>query len=156
MGTERRSLILRRGKAGHRLSRGRPRPGGQARAGTDPVHKVTIIPRGRALGLTQQLPVDERHTYPRDYLIGNLAVLMGGRAAEELVLGYGDHRRGQRHRAGHRIGPQDGLRMGHERNGPPDRSANTTSRYSWVAKSRSIGIIPKRRPGPLIKRSTAW
>ncbi len=54
--------------------------------GTDPVHKVTIIPRGRALGLTQQLPIDEKHTYPKKYLLNNLAVLMGGRAAEELVL----------------------------------------------------------------------
>ena len=54
--------------------------------GTDPIHKVTIIPRGRALGLTQQLPIDEKHTYPRAYLINNLAVLMGGRVAEELVL----------------------------------------------------------------------
>ena len=54
--------------------------------GTDPVHKVTIIPRGRAMGLTQQLPMDEKHTYPKKYLINNLAVLMGGRAAEELVL----------------------------------------------------------------------
>ncbi len=54
--------------------------------GTDPLHKVTIIPRGRALGLTQQLPIDEKHTYPKKYLLNNLAVLMGGRAAEELVL----------------------------------------------------------------------
>jgi cell division protease FtsH len=54
--------------------------------GTDPIHKVTIIPRGRALGLTQQLPMDEKHTYPRRYLLGTLAVLMGGRVAEELVL----------------------------------------------------------------------
>jgi cell division protease FtsH len=54
--------------------------------GTDPIHKVTIIPRGRAMGLTQQLPVDEKHTYPKKYLINNLVVLMGGRAAEELVL----------------------------------------------------------------------
>jgi len=54
--------------------------------GTDPIHKVTIIPRGRALGLTQQLPIDEKHTYPKRYLIDSLAVLMGGRAAEELVL----------------------------------------------------------------------
>ena len=54
--------------------------------GTDPIHKVTIIPRGRAMGLTQQLPIDERHTYPKRYLLDNLAVLMGGRAAEELVL----------------------------------------------------------------------
>ncbi len=54
--------------------------------GTDPVHKVTIIPRGRALGLTQQLPIDERHNYPKEYLMSNLAILLGGRAAEELVL----------------------------------------------------------------------
>jgi cell division protease FtsH len=54
--------------------------------GTDPLHKVTIIPRGRALGVTQQLPVDERHTYPKDYLLNQIAILMGGRAAEEVVL----------------------------------------------------------------------
>jgi cell division protease FtsH len=54
--------------------------------GTDPIHKVTIIPRGRALGITQQLPIDEKHTYPKDYLLNNISVMMGGRAAEELVL----------------------------------------------------------------------
>jgi cell division protease FtsH len=54
---------------------------------TDPIHKVTIIPRGRALGLTQQLPLDEKHTYPKEYLLNTLCILMGGRAAEELVLG---------------------------------------------------------------------
>jgi cell division protease FtsH len=52
----------------------------------DPIHKVTIIPRGRALGLTQQLPIDEKHTYPKDYLLNNICILMGGRAAEEIVL----------------------------------------------------------------------
>ncbi|MCB2193179.1 MAG: AAA family ATPase, partial [Deltaproteobacteria bacterium] len=87
MGAERRSLILSEDEkrttayheAGHALV-------AVLTPGTDPVHKVTIIPRGRALGLTQQLPVDERHTYSRDYLINNLAVLLGGRSAEELVL----------------------------------------------------------------------
>jgi cell division protease FtsH len=54
--------------------------------GTDPIHKVTIIPRGRALGLTQQLPIDEKHTYPKEYLLNNIAILMGGRVAEEIVL----------------------------------------------------------------------
>ena len=54
--------------------------------GADPLHKVTIIPRGQALGLTQQLPVDDRHTYPRSYLEGQLAIPMGGRLAEELFL----------------------------------------------------------------------
>ena len=48
---------------------------------------MTIIPRGRALGLTQQLPLDEKHTYPKEYLLNTLCILMGGRAAEELVLG---------------------------------------------------------------------
>ena len=55
--------------------------------GTDPIHKVTIIPRGRALGVTQQLPDDDRHYYPRSYLMTRLTVLMGGRVAERLVFG---------------------------------------------------------------------
>jgi len=54
--------------------------------GADPLHKMTIIPRGMALGVTQQLPVDDRHTYPRAYLEGQLAIMMGGRLAEELFL----------------------------------------------------------------------
>jgi cell division protease FtsH len=54
--------------------------------GTDPIHKVTIIPRGMALGLTQQLPEDEKHTFPRTFLLNSIAILMGGRAAEELAL----------------------------------------------------------------------
>jgi cell division protease FtsH len=54
--------------------------------GSDPIHKVTIIPRGMALGLTQQLPVDEKHTYPKGYLTNNIIILLGGRAAEELIL----------------------------------------------------------------------
>ena len=85
MGAERKSLILSERErantayheAGHTLV-------ARLIPGTDPIHKVTIIPRGRALGLTQQLPIDERHTYPRDYLLDTLAVLLGGRAAEEL------------------------------------------------------------------------
>ncbi|HEX5416111.1 MAG TPA: ATP-dependent zinc metalloprotease FtsH [Chloroflexota bacterium] len=54
--------------------------------GSDPVQKVTIIPRGRALGVTAQVPVDDRWNYPRAYLRGRLAVLLGGRAAEEIVF----------------------------------------------------------------------
>jgi cell division protease FtsH len=53
---------------------------------TDPVHKVTIIPRGRALGVTMQLPVEDRYSYNRDYLLNNIAVLFGGRIAEELFM----------------------------------------------------------------------
>ena len=54
--------------------------------GADPLQKVTIIPRGRALGVTEQLPTDDRLNYPRSYLLGRLAVLLGGRAAEEIVF----------------------------------------------------------------------
>ena len=52
----------------------------------DPVHKVTIIPRGMSLGLTQQLPLDDKYTYTKDYLLTSITILMGGRSAEELVL----------------------------------------------------------------------
>ena len=54
--------------------------------GADPVHKVTIIPRGRALGVTMQLPMDEKHGYTREYVEGRLAILMGGRSAEMLIF----------------------------------------------------------------------
>jgi cell division protease FtsH len=89
MGSERKSMIIsmeeRRNtafhEAGHALV-------AKLTPGADPVHKVTIIPRGMALGLTQQLPIDERHTYTREYLMNNLGILFGGRAAEELVLGH--------------------------------------------------------------------
>jgi cell division protease FtsH len=87
MGAERRSMIIsdeeKRNtayhEAGHALV-------AKLLPGADPIHKVTIIPRGMALGLTQQLPVDEKHTYPREYLLTNLVILFGGRVAEELVL----------------------------------------------------------------------
>jgi cell division protease FtsH len=55
--------------------------------GTDPIHKVTIIPRGRALGVTQQLPMDEKHNYPKEFLLNEIAIMMGGRVAEEVVFG---------------------------------------------------------------------
>jgi cell division protease FtsH len=53
----------------------------------DPIHKVTIIPRGMALGLTMQLPIDEKHNYNREYLEDQIAILLGGRIAEEITLG---------------------------------------------------------------------
>ncbi len=89
MGSERRSMIISDEEknntayheAGHTLV-------ARLIPGTDPIHKVSIIPRGMALGVTQQLPMDDRHTYNRDYLLNNIAVLMGGRAAEEIVLNH--------------------------------------------------------------------
>jgi cell division protease FtsH len=87
MGAARKSLIISEEEkkntavheAGHALV-------AKLTPGTDPIHKVTIIPRGRALGVTQQLPVDEKYTHSKGYLLATLTVLMGGRAAEEIAL----------------------------------------------------------------------
>ena len=62
----------------------------------DPVSKVTILPAGRALGVTEQLPLDERHLYPESYLRDSLAIRLGGRASELLVLGEASTRCGER------------------------------------------------------------
>ncbi len=87
MGTERRSMIISDEEkkktayheAGHTLV-------ARLIPGTEPVHKVTIIPRGMALGLTQQLPEVERYSHSKEYAENNIAVLMGGRLAEELIF----------------------------------------------------------------------
>ena len=75
----------------------------------DPIHKVTIIPRGMALGLTQQLPVDDKHNYSRDYLDDQIAILLGGRIAEELAQRRHHDWRRQRSGEGDRASSQDGL-----------------------------------------------
>ena len=88
MGAERRSMIITEKEkeitayheAGHALI-------AMILPGTDPIHKVTIIPRGRALGLTQQLPEAEKHTYAKSFLTNNLCILLGGRVAEDLIFG---------------------------------------------------------------------
>lgn len=87
MGVARRSMIINENErkttayheAGHTLV-------AKMLPGTDPIHKVTIIPRGMALGVTQQLPIDDRHIYSKEYLLNTITVLMGGRVAEELVF----------------------------------------------------------------------
>jgi len=87
MGVERRSLVMTEDErvncayheAGHAVV-------AAMLPGADPVHKVTIIPRGRALGVTMQLPESDRHTHTRDYLEAKVAILMGGRVAEELFM----------------------------------------------------------------------
>ena len=89
MGAERKSLILSEEEkritafheAGHALM-------AKLLPGADPVHKVTIIPRGRTLGMTMQLPTDDRHNFSKEFLYNTLAILLGGRVAEELVLNH--------------------------------------------------------------------
>ncbi len=87
MGVERKSMILSDAEkkvtafheAGHALVAAKL-------PNSDPVHKVTIIPRGMALGVTMQLPIDDRHNYTKEYLQTDIAILMGGRIAEEMFL----------------------------------------------------------------------
>lgn len=87
MGAERKSMIITvkekeitaYHEAGHALI-------ARLLPGTDPVHKVTIIPRGRALGLTMQLPIVEKYSHSKSFLINNICILLGGRVAEELVF----------------------------------------------------------------------
>ena len=87
MGVERRSMVIsdeeKKNTAYHEAGHAMV---AKLTPGTDPIHKVSIIPRGRALGVTQQLPIDNRYTYSKEYLEKALNVLMGGRAAEELIL----------------------------------------------------------------------
>jgi cell division protease FtsH len=87
MGVERRTMIISEEEkrltayheAGHTLV-------AKFLPGADPIHKVTIIPRGRALGITQQLPAEDKHTLSKEYILNKIAIFLGGRAAEELVL----------------------------------------------------------------------
>ncbi len=88
MGAERKSMVISNEEkrvtayheAGHTLV-------GLKVPNADPVHKVTIIPRGMALGVTQQLPEGDRHNYSQEYLLGQISILMGGRIAEDTFLG---------------------------------------------------------------------
>jgi cell division protease FtsH len=87
MGTERRTMVMREEEkrntayheSGHAIV-------AKLLKDTDPVHKVTIIPRGRALGVTMQLPEEDRYSYNRDYILNQIAILFGGRVAEELFM----------------------------------------------------------------------
>jgi cell division protease FtsH len=87
MGPERKSLLLSENErkltafheAGHALV-------ASMIPGADPLHKVTIVPRGRALGLTTQIPLDDKHSFSRTWLLGRIAVALGGRAAEKVVF----------------------------------------------------------------------
>jgi cell division protease FtsH len=89
MGSERKSMIIsyeeRRNTAYHESGHALV---AKLTPGADPVHKVTIIPRGMALGLTMQVPADERHSWSKEFCINRLEMMFGGRAAEELVLGH--------------------------------------------------------------------
>ena len=118
----------------------------------DPLHKVTIIPRGRALGVTMQLPEGDRHTHTREFLEAQIAILMGGRVAEELFLrqmtsGAGErHRACDRHRA-HGWSASSGCRRS-------DRSR--TARRAIRGKPTEAPASAKRRRSVSTTRCAIW
>ena len=83
--------------------------------GADPVHRVTIVPRGQALGVTYQRPDSDRYNYPEAYLRARIVGMLGGRAAEEIVYGTKTTGAEKRHRAGDRARARHGDALGHER-----------------------------------------
>ena len=142
MGVERKSMILSEEEkrntayheAGHALV-------AAMTPGTDPLHKVTIIPRGMALGLTMQLPIDDKHTYTKTYLEGTLTVLMGGRCAEEIFLGHITTGAGNDIERATDIARKMVCDWGMSALGPAGLTARRKKRFSWAAKSRSTATI---------------
>ena len=120
----------------------------------DPVHKVTILPTGMALGVTQQLPMEERHIYSRQYIEDSLCVRMGGRVRRAARLRRPLDRRRQRPRRQHRAGPQDGARVGHERGDRPDGLGLARARSSWARTSCTRGTTPRTPPRSSTTRSS--
>ncbi len=144
MGVERKSMILSEEEkrntayheAGHALV-------AAMTPGTDPLHKVTIIPRGMALGLTMQLPIDDKHTYTKNYLEGHADRADGRALRRGNFPRPHHHRRGQRYRTRHRHCAQDGLRLGHERRWVRWPSARRKRPSSWAAKLPSTATTRK-------------
>ena len=133
MGAERRSMVMTDDEkkmtayheAGHALvSVNEP--------ASDPIHKATIIPRGRALGMVMRLPERDNYSYHRDKMHANLAVSMGGRVAEELIFGHDKVSSGaqRRHPVRHRPGAQHGHQVGHVRQARPAAVRGDAGRLS--------------------------
>ncbi len=135
MGPERKSMVMpeeeRRNTAyhesGHALI-------GKLLPKCDPVHKVTIIPRGRALGVTMSLPAQDRYSYDREYMLNQISMLFGGRIAEEVFMNQMTTGASQRLRARHPPGARHGDALRHDRCAGPD----------GLRRERGRGV-----PGPL-------
>ena len=148
MGPERRSMIIsdkeKRNtafhEAGHALV-------GKLMKDCDPVHKVTIIPRGRALGVTQHLPAEDRLSLSADAANDQIAMTMGGRVAEEVIFGQITTGAVQRHPAAHGPRAPDGVRVGHVREARARcTSASARARSSWAATSATPARTTASRP----------
>ena len=116
-------------------------------------HKVTIIPRGRALGVTVHLPDEDRHDYGLDYWKARLAMMMGGRAADRLMYGqtFSGHESDLKQAS--QIGPLHGDALGHERPPRPDVVPRRRgARLSWARRSRSSATSARARPRSSTRR----
>ena len=164
MGAERRSHgHERRREEAHRLSRGRPRDRRPIVPDHDPVYKVTIIPRGRALGVTMFLPEEDRYSYSKQRLESRMTSLFGGRLAEELVFGpdvrhdgrLERHRARHRHRAqhGHEVGPVGSTRPAHLHRG---RRRECSSAAASRVTSRSPTSLRTRSTRKCARSSTRY
>ena len=111
--------------------------------GADPVHRVTIVPHGQALGVTEQRPDEDRRNYPRDYLMGRLAVSLGGRAAEDVVFGQPTTGAESDLKAATEPGSADGRAVGDDRRRRPR-----------LVRRRRDAAVPRTRAGgaPRIRR----
>ena len=128
--SEKEKLITAYHEGGHALV-------AAALPGTDPVHKVTILPRGRALGYTMVLPDGDKYSQTRSEMLDNLAYMLGGMAAEALIFHDVTTRCRQRHREGDQPGPRDGHAVRHDR--APRRGQ---------ARRQQLRAVPGPRHGP--------
>ena len=137
MGAKREDVITAKDKRDDRLS---TRPATPWSDGctpeVDPVHKVTIIPRGRALGVTQYLPEEDRFNYNRGQILAKLDSIMGGRAAERLVFRRAERRRRRGPEAGDAAGPADGHPVRHERSRRP-RLLRASEEHPFLGREMS-------------------
>jgi len=156
MGVERKSLLLTEAEkkntayheAGHALVAAKlPH--------SDPLHKVTIIPRGMALGLTMQLPTDDRHNYYKNYLETQIAILMGGRLAEEIFLDVMSTGAGNDIERATDLARKMVCEWGMSDLGPLT-FGKKKNRFSWDAKSPNIVTTAKTPRSRLIRKSASW
>ena len=120
----------------------------------DPVHKVTILPRGMALGVTQQLPEEEKHSYSQEYLEESIIVAMGGRVAEDLVFGQRSTGAANDLQVSTERARQDGHRVRHVATDRAPRLRQLRRRCSSARTSATCGSTPRRPPRSSTTRST--
>ena len=122
---------------------------------SDPVHKVTILPTGMALGVTQQLPTEERHIYKKEYIADSIVVALGGRIAEEHRVRARVDGCAERPGAHHGDGPADGRASGACRSASARWPGAPRARCSSARTWSTLATTPTRRPGSSTKRSSA-